>query len=77
MYEFQLCKHVYRLYTNCYAVHKGLRELLDVAKRGMISPVRRIDVFWSAEEENFKRIISREIGLIMQGSELIKRHEYR
>ncbi|KAF5433606.1 hypothetical protein C5S39_01390 [Candidatus Methanophagaceae archaeon] len=37
----------------------------------------RIDVFWSEEEENFKRIISREIGLILQDSELIQRHESR
>ena len=37
----------------------------------------RIDVFWNEEEENFKRIISREIGLIMPGSELIQRHECR
>ncbi|KAF5434140.1 hypothetical protein C5S36_05635, partial [Candidatus Methanophagaceae archaeon] len=25
--------------TNCYDVHKGLREPPDVAKRGRISPV--------------------------------------
>jgi hypothetical protein len=37
----------------------------------------RIDVFWNEEEKNFKRIISREIGLIMPDSELIQRHESR
>jgi len=54
-----------------------LRELPDVAKRDRISPVATLMFSGTKRKKNFKRIISREIGLIMPGSELIQRHEYR